>query len=186
MGITEELPQHDVATLAGGCFWCLDATFNRVKGVHSVQSGYMGGALPNPSYQAVCGGDTGHAEVVQISFDPRMVTYSDLLDIFFVIHDPTTLNQQGNDVGSQYRSGIFYHDDSQKRIAEEKIAQLTLDRVFDDPIVTEVGPATQFYVAEAYHQEYFEKNPYQPYCRFVVAPKVDKLRKHFLGKLKQA
>lgn len=176
----------ETATLAGGCFWCLDATFTRVKGVQSVQSGYMGGALPNPSYQAVCGGNTGHAEVVQIHFDPDVVSYAELLDIFFVIHDPTTLNQQGNDVGSQYRSAIFHHGDAQKTAAEQKIARLTKDHVFDDPIVTEVVPATQFYVAEVYHQEYYEKNPYQPYCRFVVAPKVDKLRKHFLGKLKRA
>jgi peptide-methionine (S)-S-oxide reductase len=176
----------EIATLAGGCFWCIEAALRQVSGVEHVESGYMGGALPNPSYQAVCGGDTGHAEVARIHFDPAVVSFSDLLDMFFVIHDPTTLNQQGNDVGSQYRSAIFYHSDEQKRIAQEKIARLTKDRVFDDAIVTEVTPATEFFVAETYHQEYFRKNPNQPYCRFVVAPKVDKLRKHFMAKLKRA
>ncbi len=176
---------REIATLAGGCFWCLDAAYNRVKGVERVQSGYMGGALPNPSYQAVCGGDTGHAEVVQLTFDPSVISFSELLDMFFTIHDPTTLNQQGNDAGSQYRSAIFYHTDAQQGIAQEKIARLTKDQAFDDAIVTEVTPATELYVAEVYHQEYFEKNPYQPYCRFVVAPKVDKLRKHFQSKLKR-
>ena len=176
----------EIATLAGGCFWCIEAALRQVAGVEHVESGYMGGALPNPSYQAVCGGDTGHAEVARILFDPAVVPFSDLLDMFFVIHDPTTLNQQGNDVGSQYRSAIFYHSDEQKRIAQEKIARLTKDQVFDHAIVTEVTPATEFFVAETYHQEYFRKNPNQPYCRFVVAPKVDKLRKHFMAKLKRA
>jgi len=185
MQINNEKPGREIATLAGGCFWCLEAVYDQVKGVERVESGYMGGQLPSPTYQAVCGGDTGHAEVVQISFDPKTVSFADLLDVFFVIHDPTTPNQQGNDVGTQYRSAIFYHSPEQKRIAEEKIAQFSRDRVFDDPIVTELSPATQFYMAETYHQEYFEKNPYQPYCRFVVAPKVEKFRKHFLSKLKR-
>lgn len=177
--------KREVATLAGGCFWCLEAAFIRLKGAEKVESGYMGGQLPNPSYQAVCGGRTGHAEVVQVTFDPSVLPFSDLLDIFFGLHDPTTLNRQGNDVGTQYRSAIFFHDEGQQREAMEKIRQLADDGVFDDPIVTEVTPASQFYVAEQYHQEYFEKNPDQPYCRFVVAPKVDKLRKVFASRLKR-
>ncbi len=179
-------PGREIATLAGGCFWCIEAALRQVTGVERVESGYMGGALPNPSYQAVCGGGTGHAEVARILFDPKVVSFSDLLDMFFVIHDPTTLNQQGNDVGTQYRSAIFYHSDEQKRTAQEKIARLAKDQVFKDAIVTEVTPATEFFVAEAYHQEYFQKNPNQPYCRFVVEPKVDKLRKHFVSRLKRA
>lgn len=178
--------KREIATLAGGCFWCIEAALRLAAGVERVESGYMGGPLPNPTYQEVCGGGTGHAEVAQILFDPAVVSYSELLDMFFVIHDPTTLNQQGNDVGSQYRSVIFYHSDEQKRIAQEKIARLTQDQVFDDAIVTEVTPATEFFVAETNHQKYFQKNPNQPYCRFVVAPKVDKLRKHFMSKLKKA
>ncbi|MFN0317018.1 MAG: peptide-methionine (S)-S-oxide reductase MsrA [Burkholderiales bacterium] len=178
--------KRETATLAGGCFWCIEAALRLAGGVEKAESGYMGGAQPNPTYEAVCGGDTGHAEVAQILFDPTVISFSALLDMFFVIHDPTTLNQQGNDTGSQYRSAIFYHSGEQKRIAEEKIAQLTKDRVFDDPIVTEVTPATEFFVAENYHQEYFRKNPNQPYCRFVVAPKVDKMRKQFMSRLKKA
>lgn len=173
------------ATLAGGCFWCLEAVYDEIKGVHSVESGYAGGHVDNPSYRQVCNGDTGHAEVVQIHFDPNIVSYRDLLNVFFAIHDPTTLNRQGADVGTQYRSAIFYHDDEQKRIAEELIKELNAQNIWDRPIVTEVTKFDKFYVAEDYHQEYFARNPYQPYCMAVVAPKVTKFRKHFLEMLKK-
>jgi peptide-methionine (S)-S-oxide reductase len=173
------------ATLAGGCFWCLEAVFDEVKGVHGVESGYAGGTMPNPSYREVCNGNTGHAEVVQVHFDPTIVSYRDLLNVFFAIHDPTTLNRQGADVGTQYRSAIFYHDDEQKRIAEELIKDLNAQKIWDRPIVTEVTNLDKFYMAEDYHQEYFAMNPYQPYCMAVVAPKVSKFRKHFLEMLKK-
>jgi len=173
------------ATLAGGCFWCLEAVFDEVKGVHSVESGYAGGHVDNPSYRAVCNGDTGHAEVIQVHFDPNIVTYRDLLNVFFAIHDPTTLNRQGGDVGTQYRSAIFYHDDEQKMIAAELIRDLNSQQIWDRPIVTEVAKLDKFYIAEDYHQEYFARNPYQPYCQAVVAPKVSKFRKHFLDLLKK-
>jgi peptide-methionine (S)-S-oxide reductase len=173
------------ATLAGGCFWCLEAVYDEIKGVHSVESGYAGGHMDNPTYRAVCNGDTGHAEVVQVHFDPNVVSYRDLLNVFFAIHDPTTLNRQGADVGTQYRSAIFYHDDEQKRIAEELIKELNAQQIWDRPIVTQVEPLDKFYVAEDYHQEYFARNPYQPYCMAVVAPKVSKFRKHFLELLKK-
>jgi peptide-methionine (S)-S-oxide reductase len=173
------------ATLAGGCFWCLEAVFDEVKGVHGVESGYAGGTMPNPSYRAVCSGDTGHAEVVQVHFDPNVVSYRDLLHVFFAIHDPTTLNRQGADAGTQYRSAIFYHDDEQKQIAEEFIKDLNAQNIWGRPIVTEVTKLDKFYMAEDYHQEYFARNPYQPYCQAVVAPKVSKFRKHFLELLKK-
>ena len=175
----------ETATLAGGCFWCLEAVFDGVKGVDAVESGYMGGRTPAPTYEQVCSGNTGHAEVVRITFDPAVISFKDLLEIFFVIHDPTTLNQQGNDVGTQYRSAIFHHTPQQKAAAEAVIARLNAAKLWDRPIVTEVTPASTFHVAEGYHQEYFARNPYQPYCQFVVAPKVQKLRKHFLEKLKK-
>jgi peptide-methionine (S)-S-oxide reductase len=175
---------RESATLAGGCFWCLEAVYKELRGVRSVVSGYAGGDVPRPTYQQVCEGTTGHAEVVQITFDPRQVSFRELLEVFFTIHDPTTLNRQGADVGSQYRSAVFYHSPSQRETAEQTIAELTAARVWDAPIVTEVTPLTEFYTAEDYHQDYFEKNPFQPYCRAVVAPKVAKLRKHFLEKLK--
>jgi peptide-methionine (S)-S-oxide reductase len=178
-------PGREMATLAGGCFWCLEAVYDELKGVDTVESGYMGGHIPNPSYRQVCDGDTGHAEVVRITFDPRVVSYSELLDVFFVIHDPTQRNRQGNDVGTQYRSAVFYHSAEQKRIAEEKIRGLASERVYEDPVVTEVEPARDFYLAEDYHQEYFANNAYQPYCMAVVAPKVAKFRKTFLDKLKK-
>ena len=174
----------ELATLAGGCFWCLEAVYDCMMGVESVESGYIGGHVPNPSYQAVCTGRTGHAEAVQIAFDPKVVSYRDLLEVFFVIHDPTTLNRQGHDVGTQYRSAIFYHSPDQKAVAEDVIAALTKERVFDDPIVTEVVPAGPFYVAEDYHQEYFAKNPEQGYCVAVVSPKVAKIRQKFAEKMK--
>jgi peptide-methionine (S)-S-oxide reductase len=174
-----------VATLGGGCFWCLEAVYDDLKGVISVESGYMGGKNPNPTYEQVCGGRTGHAEVVQITFDPAVVSFISLLDVFFVIHDPTTLNRQGNDSGTQYRSAIFYHSPEQKTEAEQIIARLGGTHLWRDPIVTEVTPASVFYMAEAYHQEYFANNPGAGYCQFVVAPKVAKFRKHFLGQLKK-
>jgi peptide-methionine (S)-S-oxide reductase len=174
----------EVATLAGGCFWCLEAVYDQLKGVVSVESGYMGGKQANPSYQAVCTGTTGHAEVVQITFNPELVSFKDLLDVFFTIHDPTTLNRQGNDVGTQYRSAIFYHSPEQKATAEKAIADLNGAHVWNAPIVTEVTAAQPFYMAEDYHQEYFAHNPNAGYCQFVVAPKVAKFRKHYFEKLK--
>ena len=173
------------ATLAGGCFWCLEAVYDEVKGVHSVESGYAGGHMDNPTYRAVCNGDTGHAEVVQVHFDPNIVSYRDLLNVFFAIHDPTTLNRQGADVGTQYRSAIFYHDEEQKKIAEELIKDLNAQQIWDQPIVTQVEKLDKFYMAEDYHQEYYARNQYQPYCMAVVAPKVSKFRKHFLELLKK-
>ncbi len=173
------------ATLAGGCFWCLEAVFDEVKGVESVESGYSGGQAVNPSYRDVCTGRTGHAEVVQVKFDPSVVSYRDLLNVFFAIHDPTTLNRQGADTGTQYRSAIFYHDDGQKAVAEQLIKELNDQHIWDQPIVTEVSRFDKFYVAEDYHQEYYANNRFQPYCMAVVAPKVSKFRKHFLEMLKK-
>ncbi|CDM64602.1 peptide-methionine (S)-S-oxide reductase MsrA [Pyrinomonas methylaliphatogenes] len=174
----------ELATLAGGCFWCLEAVFSEVRGVERVISGYTGGHVPNPTYQQVCTGMTGHAEAVQITFDPQQISYKELLEIFFAIHDPTTLNRQGADIGTQYRSAIFYHSPEQREIAEEMIAALERAQVWDRPIVTEIAPAAAFYPAEDYHQGYFRKNPDQPYCQVVVAPKVAKLRAKFRDKLK--
>lgn len=170
----------ETVTLAGGCFWCLEAVYDEVKGVLSVDSGYANGHVANPSYRAVCNGDTGHAEVVQIKFDPGIISFRDILNIFFGIHDPTTLNRQGADTGTQYRSGIYYHTPEQREAAVSLITDLNAQKIWDQPIVTEVEPLMDFYVAEDYHQEYFAKNPYQPYCMAVVAPKVTKFRKHFL------
>lgn len=175
----------ELATLGGGCFWCLEAVFNDVDGVLSVVSGYSGGHTENPTYEEVCTGETGHAEVVQIAFDPAVLCYRELLEIFFDIHDPTTLNRQGADVGTQYRSVIFYHSEAQRQVAEELIRELRARRVWDDPIVTQVVPFEAFYPAEAYHQRYFENNPFQPYCRVVIAPKVAKFRKAHAHRLKQ-
>jgi peptide-methionine (S)-S-oxide reductase len=171
-----------LATLAGGCFWCLEAVFENLMGVSKVESGYMGGRTQNPSYQDVCSGDTGHAEVVQVTFDPAVVSYSDILEAFFAIHDPTTLNRQGNDVGTQYRSAIFYHSPEQKAAAEAKVTEVA--GLFGAPIVTEVTAAGTFYKAEEYHQGYFQDHPEQPYCQFVVSPKVAKFRKKFAHRLK--
>ncbi len=175
----------EITTLAGGCFWCLEAVFDEVKGVESVESGYMGGSTANPSYEQVCSGKTGHAEVVQITFDPAVVSFKEILEVFFVIHDPTTLNRQGSDAGTQYRSVIFYHSPEQKSQVEQVIKNLNGAHIWNSPIVTEVVPAQTFYRAEGYHQEYFLRNPAQPYCMFVVAPKVAKLRKQFFEKLKK-
>lgn len=176
----------EMATLAGGCFWCLEAVFDQLQGVQSVESGYMGGDSPNPSYEDICTGETGHAEVVRITFDPAVVSYRDLLAVFFTIHDPTTLNRQGNDRGTQYRSAIFFHTPEQEQAAREVIASLTAKALFSDRIVTQVVPATTFWQAEDYHQEYFERVGSQnPYCTFVVEPKVAKFRKHFTDRLKK-
>jgi len=174
----------EVATLAGGCFWCLEAVFDDLKGVTDVVSGYAGGTVRNPSYEAVCTGRTGHAEVIQIKFDPSAVSFHDILNVFFTIHDPTTLNRQGNDVGTQYRSAIFYHSAEQKAVAEQTIAEFNAAHVWNAPIVTEVKPIDTFYAAEEYHQEYYKNHPDQGYCRIVIAPKVAKFRKHFLEQLK--
>jgi peptide-methionine (S)-S-oxide reductase len=175
---------REVATLGGGCFWCLEAVFENVRGVEKVQSGYAGGRLANPSYEQVCSGRTGHAEVARITFNPREISFSEILDIFFATHDPTTLNRQGADVGTQYRSVIFHHTPAQKEAAEKKIAELNAAHIWDTPIVTEVAPLEAFYPAEDYHQEYFQSHPAQPYCQAVIAPKVAKFRQQFAGRLK--
>ena len=177
--------RFEVATLAGGCFWCLEAIYDELKGVEDVVSGYAGGSVENPSYQAVCTGATGHAEVVQVTFDPQVVSFKELLEVFFTIHDPTTLNRQGADVGTQYRSAIFYHSPEQKAAAGQVIAEIGAAGIWPDPIVTEIAPLETFYPAEDYHQEYFRKNPYQGYCRAVVAPKVAKFRAKFIERLKK-
>jgi len=174
---------REVATLAGGCFWCLEAVFELVEGVSGVKSGYAGGTTPEPTYEQVCSGSTGHAEAVEVTFDPSVISYRELLEIFFGIHDPTTLNRQGADVGTQYRSAIFTHSDAQAETARAVIAELDEHGPWDDPIVTEVSPAGAFYAAEAYHDEYFRRNPGQPYCRLVVGPKVAKFRQRFAHRL---
>ena len=176
---------REVATFAGGCFWCLEAVFEQFRGVEKVVSGYAGGQVQNPTYRQVCEGTTGHAEVVQVTFDSEQVSFRDLLGVFFTIHDPTTLNRQGADVGTQYRSAVFYHSPEQKAAAEEVIRELEAEGVWDDPIVTEIVPLTEFYPAEEYHQRYYRTNPNQPYCQVVVAPKVAKFRRKFLDRLQQ-
>jgi peptide-methionine (S)-S-oxide reductase len=178
------MANEQTAIFGGGCFWCIEAVFDRLEGVTSVESGYSGGQVESPTYRQVCDGDTGHVEVVRVTFDPARISYRDLLDVFFEIHDPTTPNQQGNDVGEQYRSVIYYTTDDQKREAEETIARLTAEHHFPHPIVTTVEPAQTFYVAEDYHQQYYENNRTQPYCMFVISPKVKKLEKHFAEKLR--
>ncbi len=172
------------ATLGGGCFWCLEAVFDQLEGVHEASSGYSGGHVKNPSYKAVCTGETGHAEVIQVAFDPEVISFTELLEVFFSIHDPTTLNRQGNDIGTQYRSAIFYHTEDQKSITGNVIQKLTESRVYKNPIVTEVEPFDIFYKAEDYHQEYFANNGSQPYCQLVVAPKVKKFKEAFQNRLK--
>ena len=176
----------ETALLGGGCFWCLDAVFRELAGVQSVESGYAGGDVANPSYEAVCGGNTGHAEVVRVTFDPAVLSYRDLLRVFFTIHDPTTRDRQGNDVGTQYRSVIFALNDAQRTDAQAVIAELAAQRIWPDPIVTELADAAAFHPAEGYHQDYFERNGGQPYCAYVVAPKVAKFRKAFADRLKRA
>ncbi len=178
------IPKTETATLGGGCFWCLEAVYDQTRGVLDVVSGYAGGHVPNPDYETVCTGTTGHAEVVQITFDPQEIRFRDLLEIFFAIHDPTTLNRQGADVGTQYRSVIFYHDEAQRETARQVIAELEASQAFPNPIVTEVSPLDAFYPAEDYHQEYFRRNPHQGYCRAVIAPKVAKFQKKFAFRLK--
>src|SRR5580692_5458095 len=173
-----------IATLGGGCFWCLEAVYDQMEGVTSVESGYMGGHVPNPDYQTVCAGRSGHVEVVQVTFDPAVTSFLEILEVFFAMHDPTSMDRQGNDSGPQYRSVIFYHSDEQRAAAEEIIAELSGD--FSRPIVTELRPATTFYIAEDYHQEYFRQNPQQPYCAFVVSPKVKKFREKFASRLRRA
>ena len=173
----------EVATFGGGCFWCVEAAFQQLRGIEKIVSGYAGGARPNPTYEQVCTGATGHAEVAQITFDPSVISYRDMLGVLFTIHDPTTLNRQGNDVGTQYRSVIFHHSPEQERIARETIAQLEREKVFDDPIVTEVLPLPAFYPAEDYHRDYYNRNPNQPYCVAVVASKVAKVRKAYFDRL---
>jgi peptide-methionine (S)-S-oxide reductase len=177
-------PTGEIATLAGGCFWCLEAVYDELKGVVDVVSGYAGGRVANPSYQQVCNGDTGHAEVVRVAFDPTKISYREILEVFFTIHDPTTLNRQGADIGTQYRSAIFYHSDEQKKIAEEVMAEISAEGIWKNPLVTQLEPAPEFYPAEEYHQEYFARNPNQGYCQVVVAPKVAKFRSKFLSKLR--
>ena len=174
----------ETATLGAGCFWCVEAVFDDLKGVEDVISGYSGGHTENPTYREVCSETTGHAEVAQIKFDPEVISFKEILQVFFAVHDPTTLNRQGNDIGSSYRSAIFYHDENQKRIAEEVIREVTAEGVYDDPIVTEVTAFDKFYPAEDYHQEYFANNPTQPYCAAVVAPKVAKFRQKYVSRLK--
>ncbi len=174
------MSRTDSTTLGGGCFWCLEAVFEMVPGVTGVKSGYTGGSVVNPSYNQVCGGSTGHAEVVQIDFDPGVVTFRELLEIFFVVHDPTTLNRQGNDVGTQYRSAIFHHTDGQRETALDLIGALDRDGLWVDPIITEVAPLEAFYPAEDYHDRYFERNGEQPYCQVVIAPKIEKFRERFM------
>jgi peptide-methionine (S)-S-oxide reductase len=175
----------EVATLGGGCFWCLEAVYDQLKGVTDVVSGYAGGQVVQPSYEQVCTGRTGHAEVVQVTFDPSVISFRQILEVFFSIHDPTTLNRQGADVGPQYRSAIFFHSPEQKATAEQLIAEFNAKKLWDRPIVTEVTPFDQFYPAEAYHQEYYERNPRQGYCQFIIAPKVAKFRKEYLANLKR-
>ena len=175
---------REVATLGGGCFWCLEAVYQELRGVEKVESGYSGGDVPDPTYREVCSETTGHAEVVQVTFDPEVVSYGDILEVYFTIHDPTTLNRQGADVGTQYRSVIFYHDDEQRRVAEAVISDLESEDIWSNHIVTEVAPFDEFYIAEDYHQDYFRNNGFQPYCQVIIAPKVAKFRKQHLERLK--
>jgi peptide-methionine (S)-S-oxide reductase len=178
------MPNGQTAIFGGGCFWCIEAVFGRLEGVTAVESGYMGGHVDKPTYRQVCGGDTGHVEVVRVKFDPSVISYRDLLDVFFSVHDPTTLNQQGNDVGEQYRSVIFYTSEEQEREAEETIARLNASRTFPEPILTAIEPAETFYPAEDYHQQYYDNNATQPYCQFIIAPKLRKLEKKFRERLR--
>ncbi len=175
----------EVATIAGGCFWCAEAVFKELRGVEKVESGYSGGTVVNPTYEQVSAGKSNHAEVIQITFDPTVVTFKELLEVFFVVHDPTTLNRQGADVGTQYRSSVFYHSPEQKKIAEEVLKEITAQKIYKDPIVTKLEPFKAFYVAEEYHQDYFARNPDKGYCRIVIEPKVMKFRKQFVTKLKK-
>lgn len=183
-GAMQRKKNTQTATLAGGCFWCLEAVFAELKGVSKVESGFSGGTLANPTYRQVCEQETGHAEVVQVTFDPLVISYADLLNVFFAIHDPTTLNRQGGDIGTQYRSAIFYHTPEQELAARQVISEIDNQHLWDGPVVTQLEPFVEFYKADDYHQNYFANNANQPYCRVVVAPKVAKFRKHFIDKLK--
>lgn len=183
-GANQKMENLEKATFGSGCFWCTEAVFERLNGVHSVVSGYAGGTVDNPTYEEVCSGTTGHAEVTQITYDPKVITYDELLEVFWKTHDPTTLNRQGNDVGTQYRSVIFYHNEEQKQLAEKYKEELNKSGAWDRPIVTEISPLTNFFSAEGYHQDYYENNPNQGYCAFVIAPKVEKFEKVFKDKLK--
>ena len=183
-GATDADSTFEVATLAGGCFWCMEAAFDELRGVQKVQSGYSGGETLNPTYEQVSTGATGHAEAVQVTFDPKVISYRDLLYVLFTIHDPTTLNRQGADVGTQYRSAIFYNSPEQKKVADEVIAELTADHVWSDPVVTQVAPFGTFYAAESYHDQYYKRNSSQPYCQAVISPKIEKIRNKFADKLK--
>ena len=182
--MSQENKYNEIADLGGGCFWCLEAVYDELEGVHKVVSGYEGGHVENPSYNAVCTGNTGHAEIVRVTFDPDVVTFEDILRVFFTIHDPTTLNRQGADVGTQYRSVIFYHDEAQKKTAETVMAELDDAGIWPNPIVTEVTEATTFYPAEDYHQDYYTNNSYQPYCQVVINPKLAKFRRKYASRLK--
>lgn len=177
--------KFEKVTLGAGCFWCVEAIYQRLEGVEKVESGYSGGHVKDPSYEAVCTGRTGHAEVIQVTFDPKKITFKELLEVFFRTHDPTTLNKQGADVGTQYRSAIFYHTEEQKKIAEQVVKETNAAKVWDDPIVTEISPFSAFYKAEEYHQNYYNENSYKPYCMMVINPKLSKFRKEFRGKLKK-
>jgi peptide-methionine (S)-S-oxide reductase len=183
---THDATHLETATLAGGCFWCLEAVYNELRGVERVISGYAGGHVSNPTYEQVCSDSTGHAEVVQVTFDPEVISYREILEVFFTIHDPTTLNRQGADVGTQYRSAIFYHSPEQEQIAREVIAETNASGVWHAPLVTQLEPLDCFYRAEGYHQNYYERNAYQPYCQVVIAPKVAKVRERYLARLKRA
>lgn len=184
-GFSDNDGRFEKATLGGGCFWCTEAVYLQMKGIEKVVPGYSGGHIKNPAYREVTTGRTGHAEVVQLTFDPDVVSFKEILEVFFATHDPTTLNRQGNDVGTQYRSAVFYHNEGQKQVAQKVIELLEKEKVYDDPVVTEVTPFSAFYLAEDYHHNYFARNRYQPYCQFVVAPKVDKFKKVFKDKLKE-
>ena len=175
---------QQIATLAGGCFWCIEGAFSQVQGIHSAISGYMGGSSDAPSYEEVCSGESGHAEVVQLSFDPTIISYQEILEIFFTLHDPTQLNRQGNDIGTQYRSAVFYHDENQKNIVEQIIKEMHDNQIFDQDIVTQICPINTFYSGEDYHQDYVSNNPENPYCQAIVSPKLAKFRKTFIDKLK--
>jgi peptide-methionine (S)-S-oxide reductase len=183
---TVDKSKSETATLAGGCFWCLEAVYAELRGVDRVISGYAGGQVPNPTYEQVCSGRTGHAEVVQVTFDPQIISFREILEVFFTIHDPTTLNRQGADVGTQYRSAIYFHSPEQEQTARDVIAETTASGIWKNAIVTEVAPLDRFYPAEGYHQNYFERNQYQPYCQMVIAPKVAKVRSKYLTRLKRA
>ena len=183
---THDETRFEMATLGGGCFWCLEAVYNELRGVERVISGYAGGQVPNPTYEQVCSGRTGHAEVVQVTFDPEIISYREILEVFFTIHDPTTLNRQGADVGTQYRSVIFFDSPEQEQVAREVMAETSASGIWRAPLVTQLEPLDRFYPAEGYHQNYFERNPYQPYCQIVIAPKVAKARERYLARLKRS